>query len=135
MRRLAFLAMLTGALVFQAVQIADACGDKFLLVGRGIKFQRGYAAVYHANILLYSAPGSVRSVMEDNKFHDALKAAGHQVTVVHNPGTVKSAFTTGSYDVVLAELTQAEQLGTEADFKAAKTIVLPVVQKKPTKAE
>ena len=52
MRRLAVLVLFTAVFAFQATQIADACGDKFLLIGRGIKFQRGYAAIYRANILI-----------------------------------------------------------------------------------
>jgi hypothetical protein len=133
MRRLAFPLLLTTALVLLTTQVADACGDKFLLIGRGIKFQRGYAAVYRANILLYSvstADGRA-SIMRDAKFHDALKTAGHQLTVVQNTEAVKSALRSGTYDVVLTEIAQATTLGT--DLATSKSIVLPVVEEKPTK--
>jgi len=134
MRRLAVLVLFTAVFAFQATQIADACGDKFLLIGRGIKFQRGYAAIYRANILLYSGPTAARSsVMEDTKFHDALKSAGHQVTVVHNADAVKSSLKAGTYDVVLTAISDVAVLGTETDLAASRSIVLPVVQDKPTK--
>src|SRR2546427_7696902 len=52
------------ALVVLAASMArsvsmDACGDKFLQVGRGAKF-RAYAAIYPASILIYThgAPGA-----------------------------------------------------------------------------
>ena len=135
MRRLVISLCLTAAAVLLATQVADACGDKFLLVGRGIKFQRGYAAVHRASILLYAGPSASgrQSVIQDAKFQAALTSAGHQITVVQNADAVKSALKTGTYDVVLAEITQAAALGTETDLAASKSIVLPVVEEKPTK--
>ena len=137
MRRLAIPFLLTAAVVLQATQVADACGDKFLLVGRGIKFQRGYAAVYRASILLYAGPTAAGrpSVIQDAKFHAALTSAGHQITVVQSAEAVRSALKSGTYDVVVAEITQAASLGSEADLAASKSIVLPVVEEKPTKEQ
>jgi hypothetical protein len=34
----------------------QACGDKFLLVGRGAKFRQAYAAVYSASIIVFAQP-------------------------------------------------------------------------------
>jgi hypothetical protein len=134
MRRLAIPFLLTAAVVLQATQVLDACGDKFLLVGRGIKYQRAYAAIYPANILLYAGSKTGRaSIMRDAKFQAALKSAGHQITVVENADVVKSAVRSGNFDVILAEITQATGLGTPADLASSKSIVLPVVVDKPTK--
>jgi hypothetical protein len=126
---------MTAAAMMLATQVADACGDKFLLVGRGIKFQRGYAAVYRASILLYSGPTAAGrpSVMQDPKFQAALTSAGHKITVVQNADAVKAALKSGAYDVVLAEISQATNLGTESDLAASKSILLPVVEEKPSK--
>ena len=33
-----------------------ACGDKFMLVGRGVRFQRAYAAIHPASILILLPP-------------------------------------------------------------------------------
>lgn len=136
MRRIAIPFLMTAGLVLLATPVADACGDKFLLVGRGLKFQRAYAAIYPANILLYVSPGAARSsVMRDAKFQGALKSAGHQITVVENADVVKGAVQSGSFDIILAEISQATSLGTPADLAASKSIVLPVVVDKPTKAQ
>jgi hypothetical protein len=134
MRRLAVLSLVVVAAALQATQVLEACGDKFLIVGRGVKFQRAYAAVYPANILLYTAVSSSKaSVMRDTKFHNALKSAGHQVTLSESDAALKSAVKSGSFDLILTDISQVANLGAPADVSASKSIVLPVVVDKPTK--
>ena len=138
MRRFLLPIFLTTLGVMLTTQVADACGDKFLLVGRGIKYQRGYAATYRANILLYVAPSAGgQSVMQDAKFHEALRSAGHVITVVQSTDTARSALKAGTYDIVLTELSPvlAGTLGTESELLASTSSLLPVGSKEPTKAQ
>src|SRR5258708_6435895 len=61
----------------------SACGDKFLLVGRGVRFQRAYAAIRPASILIVLPPKSVKSAaVRDSGLRKALTMAGHRVEVV-----------------------------------------------------
>ena len=48
--------MAVAAVFLQDGVDAQACGDKFLLLGRGVKFQRAYAAIYPASIVIYAQP-------------------------------------------------------------------------------
>ena len=55
--------------LLQATNAAQACGDKFLLVGRGVEFHRAYAAVYPASIVIYSRlPGDAAKAIRDARF-------------------------------------------------------------------
>ena len=87
---------------------AEACGDKFLLVGRGVRFQRAYAAVHPANILIYarSATDANRAI-RDPQFHKTLRQAGHQLSVIEDATLFQHALRLSSFDIVLADLTEA----------------------------
>src|SRR5882762_7076211 len=69
----------------------DACGDKFLQVGRGAKF-RAYAAIYPASILIYThgAPGASTAI-RDRGLQATLKAAGHTLTMVEDEQFLEQA--------------------------------------------
>jgi hypothetical protein len=90
-----------------------ACGDKFLLVGRGVRFDRAYAAVHPASILIVLPPKSVKSAaVRDARLLTALKMAGHRVDVVQQPANLSEAL--GRHDIVLAERTDASAARTAA---------------------
>ena len=72
----------------------EACGDKFLLVGRGVKFQRAYAAIHPASILIYARPrtGAAMAIRDPN-LQSSLKAAGHILSLVENEQALEVALT------------------------------------------
>jgi hypothetical protein len=83
--------------------VLRACGDKFLLVGRGVRFQRAYAAIHPASILVVLPPKSVKSAaVRDSRLQTALKMAGHRVEVVQS-ANMADALARSRYDIVLAE--------------------------------
>jgi hypothetical protein len=87
---------------------AEACGDKFLLVGRGVRFQRAYAAVHPANILIYArATTNADRAIRDPQFHKTLRQAGHQLSVIEDATLFQHALRLSSFDIVLADLTEA----------------------------
>jgi hypothetical protein len=88
--------------------IVDACGDKFLLVGRGMRFQRAYAAVQPANILIYatSATNPDRAI-RDTQFQKTLRQAGHQVSVIEDAELFRHAIQVSAFDIVLADVATA----------------------------
>jgi len=102
-------------------QAVMACGDKFLLVGRGVSFGHAYAAIHPASILLVLPPKSVKSAaVRDSGLLSALKLAGHRVEVVQQPANLADVLGRSRHDIVLAERADASDVG-EAAASAAQT--------------
>ena len=123
-KRFVFL-VLASALVSQNAVPLHACGDKLLMLGRGIRFQSRHTA-NAASVLLY-LPAAVRSggVLSDPKLESALREAGHQVRSVDTKEELQTALQSARYDVVLADIAEASDL--QATVAASDAIVLPVV--------
>jgi len=106
----------------------SACGDKFLLVGRGILFQHAYAAIYPGAILIVQPPKAVKSAaVRDSRLVTALKMAGHKVDVVQQPANFVDVLRRSAYDIVLAERADASsipEIATEGRPKATIVAVL-----------
>ena len=86
-----------------------ACGDKFLMVGRGLNFQRAYAAIHPASIVIVLPPKSVKSAaVRDSRLQTALRMAGHKVEVVKQPADLRDALARSRRDIVLAERADAQ---------------------------
>lgn len=101
---------------------ALACGDKFLTVGRGTRFQRGYVAIHPSSITMLDGRTTGRSDLRKR-----LRMAGHRLEISKDLPALKSNLSSGKYTVVLADLSDASRVeslltetGTEATF-------LPVV--------
>jgi hypothetical protein len=106
--------------------LAEPCGDKFLRVGRGARYQRGYVAVHPACILLYADPRSaVAPALRE--LESALRRAGHKPTLVETPAGVVPALTTGHYNIILAGLDDVGLVQAEARKAPVKIDVLPVL--------
>src|SRR6516165_6628088 len=111
MKRVAILtavAILSGPALWR---VAEACGDKLLLVGHGARFGRPYAAVHPANILIYARPSiAAKATIRDPKLHKALRQAGHAVSVIEDPALLEQALHTEAIDVVLADVADASMV-------------------------
>ena len=135
MRQVLILLVLTLAAVLQAAEAADACGDKFLLVGRGARFQRAYAAIYPATILIYAhSQTGLSAAIRDPQLQASLKLAGHRASIVEDEGLFKQALKSGGFDIVLGDVAEAAALETQAQASPSKPTVLSVMYK-PTKVE
>lgn len=105
--RLAYLALLLIA-TLGGSDILQACGDKFLLVGRGVRFQKAYAAIHPASILIVLPPKSVKNAaVRDGRLQTALKMAGHRVEVVQQPANLTEVLSRSRHDIILAERSDA----------------------------
>ena len=90
---------------------ALACGDKFLMVGRGAKFQRAYASVHPGKILIYARPSTdAKAAIRDPQLHKALRQAGHAVSVIEDWALLEAALRTAPSDVVLVDVAEAAKL-------------------------
>jgi hypothetical protein len=104
----------------------EACGDKFLRVGRGARYQRGYVAVHPACILLYADPRSPVSPAL-RELESALRRAGHRATIVEAPAGVTPALSTGHYNIIVAGLEDLAVVQAEAKKSAMRIDVLPML--------
>lgn len=109
MRRFPILVLLA-VFGFGLWQVVEACGDKLLLVGRGVKFQQMYASVYPGHVLVYARPAlGPKAPIRDTKLHNLLRQAGHSVSVIEDASLLEQAIQKGNVDVVLVDLTDAQK--------------------------
>lgn len=133
MKRMIVLALLLGLGVSTFQETAIACGDKLLVLGRGVRFQRAYAAVHPASILIYR-PGASAGAKDVKEFDSTLKDAGHKLQTVGDPASLADAMTKGRYDLVLVDLAQAGALESQIQAAPSKPRLLPLSYK-ATKAD
>jgi hypothetical protein len=114
---------------------AQACGDKFLVVGRGVKYSRAHAAVHPASILIYMNPASrIPAAAKDVQLESNLKQAGYKVQSVDTSAALRSALKSAKYDLVLADIADSPGLEKDAASDPSKPVVVPVLYQ-PTTAE
>ena len=78
-----------------------ACGDKFLVGGRGTRYQRPKNA-RAASVLIYADPTSaVAASLKKAKVESLLKLEGHKATKVQTLNELSNVVTSGRYDVIL----------------------------------
>lgn len=78
-----------------------ACGDKFLVGGRGTRYQRPKNA-RAASVLIYADPAStVAASMKKAKVESLLKLEGHRATKVRTLDELTTIVSSGHYDVIL----------------------------------
>jgi hypothetical protein len=90
--------------VMLSVGVVDmlACGDKFLIAGRGTRYQRPMNA-RAASVLIYADPASaVAAALKKAKVESLLKLEGHRATKVQTFQELSTILTSGRYDVILA---------------------------------
>jgi hypothetical protein len=117
-----------GAAVLHQQVAAQACGDKFLMVGRGARFHRAYAAIYPASIVIYSqAQRHAARAIRDPRLRADLKLAGHRVSLVEDDGALAQALAADRVDIVLTDAEDADRTSRQAAVASSKPAVLPVM--------
>ncbi len=132
-RKVTILLLAFPAFLFLA-NSALGCGEKLLMLGRGIRFQTGYAP-QPALVLIYIRPGSrAYAALTDPKLQTALTEAGHKLSVVEGRQELTEALKSGHYDIVLADFADASELEKALPLTPSKPVLLPLVSG-GTKAE
>jgi hypothetical protein len=129
MRRRVFITGLIAATAAGSIDL-DACGDKFLRVGRSARFRR-YAAVHPAAILIYTPLNATREGLDELK--SLLKRAGHNALAIDRNASVSGALTASPFDVVIADYLDADRLKTDLQTASSGAVLLPILNT-PTKA-
>jgi hypothetical protein len=116
-------------------ELGLACGDKFVVLGRGMRFGRVLPSKYPASILIYMNPASnMPAAAKQFKLEQTLKAAGHKSRVVESAADLEQALATGKYDIVLADIADSPEVQKGAALGTSKPSVVPVLYK-PTPAD
>jgi hypothetical protein len=124
MRRFVVIAVLATA-VSQAVPV-HACGDKLMMLGRGIRFQSKHTP-RAAAVLLYLPESATGRALTDPRLETALREAGHAVRAVTSPVELDAALGSGTFDVVLANVTHAPELERAKSVAERNAVVLPAI--------
>jgi hypothetical protein len=118
-----------------AADSAQACGDKFLLLGRGVKYHRAYAAMYPASIVIYAVPQrNAAKAIRDPRLQNELKLAGHRVSVVETEAALTRALNAERVDLVLTDAADADATAQQGAASPSKPTVLPVMYE-PTREQ
>ena len=131
MRRLAGSALLVAAAVLSGTT-ALACGDKLLALGRGLRFQRSYAA-QQANLVIYSAGPQSSATLGSTKLQTTLRRAVHSLQLVQGGSQLDQALKSGKVDVLLVDFADLAGITSQLQSAPSKPVILPVIVK-PSKA-
>jgi hypothetical protein len=111
-----------------AASAADACGDKFLVIGRGVRAQRAKGGVHHASILMYVDPRrELGAALDETKLALDLKLAGHRIQSVHDERGLEAALARGGYDIVLAGMSDLGALAPRLGAGPSAPVLLPLL--------
>jgi hypothetical protein len=125
MRQVFLLMVVAAAALSQSVPL-HACGDKLMMLGRGIRFQSKHTP-RAASVLLYLPESATGQPLTDPKLESALREAGHNVRAVTSSTDLESALRGGTFDVVLANVTHAPELERAQAVGERNAVVLPAI--------
>jgi hypothetical protein len=107
--------------------IAWACGDKLMLVMGSRSSQ--IKPLHPAAILAYPGQSASASLIRSLQSQPAFKKAGYRFQVVEDSAGLDTALKSGKYDLVVADVADANDLRQQVSSAASKTILLPVAFK------
>jgi len=107
-----------------------ACGDKFLVPGRAVRFELTPAARQQVAVLLFVNPASaLPAVFTKLAVDPALRKAGYQPTVVTTADGLGRTLQQGGWDVVLLDLADGTAMENLSAAGASAPAVLAVALK------
>ena len=103
-----------------------ACGDKFLVGGRGTRYQRPKNA-RAASVLIYAEPSTgLPATLKKNKVDSLLKLEGHKATTVQTFEQLSAIVSSGRYDVILTANSASAEVQKLVGIVPEAAVVLPV---------
>lgn len=111
-----------------AAATAFPCGDKLMVVARGQRSTVGHNAPHRGAIVLYATAGSsVAAALTGADLKKGLERAGHRVRTVATRAELRSAMSSGSYDLVLADFRAVGEVAAEAQGVPLAPTVIPTL--------
>ena len=105
----------------------EACGDKFLLLSRGTRFERPAMRRMPATVVAYARAGSgLPAALADLPVRDTLVRAGYTFTVVTTAAELEATLAGGAVDLVMVDVVDAPGVSQQLTAPRAPG-VLPVV--------
>jgi hypothetical protein len=111
---------------------AHACGDKFMLLGRGMSFQRAYAALHPGQVVVY-VEDAAGADARTKDFRKLLARAGHTVRLAAGRAELERLRLEPA-DIVIASTSQSTVLTDTVASLAPPPAVLLVLMDKDKKA-
>jgi len=112
---------------------AFACGDKLLVIGRGVRFKHAYAP-HQGNLVIYSTGTQSGATLRSTKLQTTLKQAGHKLQTVEGASQLDAVLKSGKVDLVLADFADLAGIARELRLAPSKPVVLAILFK-PSRAE
>ena len=134
MRRFTFIVGLAILVILASGLRGDACGDKLLVLGQGVRFKVD-TADYPASLLLYinpNLPGADK--IGDTQLQAITRQAGHRLRTVRSKEELAGALKVGRYDIVIVDLADAPGLEEMVQASPSQPVLLPWVYQE-TKAD
>lgn len=111
-----------------------ACGDKFLVPGRGVRFQRTVAERQASTLLIWAPPASpLAATLSKLELVASLGKAGYKPTVAVTAQDLERAASGGRWDVVVADA--AEGTAVKARLQPPATTHMVAVTPKMTQTQ
>jgi hypothetical protein len=106
----------------------SACGDKFLVLGRGSRFQHAALARFAAAILVYANPGStLPQALANLPVEATLRKAGYRPTTVASAQDFEDALHTRKWDLLLVDVSDTEAVTARVAGESSSPAILPVL--------
>ena len=103
-----------------------ACGDKFLIGGRGTRYQRPKNA-RAAAVLIYAEPTSaLAAVLKKSRIESVLKLEGHRATKVQSLEQLSTVVSSGRYDVILTANSDSAEVQRVVPAAPDSAIIVPI---------
>src|ERR1041384_4841124 len=129
MRKLLVVAGVAVAMMAGTTE-ADACGDKLLALGRGVRFARAYKAPHPASILVFErSDGNKGSAKADVALVSLLQQAGHRVAIAYSTEELMNEVQARSYDLIMLGGQDAETVEAMLRSMSVKPTLVPVLYK------
>ena len=133
MRKLLVAAAAVSVILLSGIP-SNACGDKLLVLGRGIRLE-ALLGSRSAKILAYQHAGTHGAeLIADPEFQSALKNSGYQLHVVRDTEELEVAMRLGKYDLLLSDFADASAVEQTAQSVGSTPALLPILYQ-PTKPE
>ena len=104
--------------------IAWACGDKLMLV-MGSRYSQ-IKPLHPAAILAYPGKAASAALIRSFQSQPAFKKAGHRFQIVEDSAGLDNALKSGKYEVVVADVANANELSQQVSSAPSKPVLLPV---------
>jgi DNA-binding NtrC family response regulator len=127
MRKIVLAVLLIAGVFLLGIAVVEACGDKALRIGRGIRFQR---TTHPAAVLIYIPSNATRAA----QVQSLLKKVGHKSYAAQGEDSFSDALRSGKYDLVFSDLGVASSLGKQIENSPSRPVLVAVVSE-GTKAE